>query len=60
MMARMPTARATDAAAARRKPDCEAVRLNYLLERKLVAALQQDPPYVIKRNVTISTTPESR
>jgi hypothetical protein len=42
MTARMPTARSTDAAAARRKPDCEAVRLNYFLERKLVAALQQD------------------
>ena len=60
MTARMPTARSTDAAAARRKPDCEAVRLNYFLERKLVAALQQDPRYVIKRNVIIPTTPESR
>jgi hypothetical protein len=56
----MPTTRSTDAAAARRKPDCEAVRLNYFLERKLVAALQQDPRYVIKRNVTIPTTSESR
>jgi hypothetical protein len=30
----MPTARSTDAAAAQRKPDREAVRLNYFLERK--------------------------
>jgi hypothetical protein len=60
MTARMPIVRSTDAAAARRKPDCEAVWLNYFLERKLVAALQQDPRYVIKRNVTIPTTPESR
>ncbi len=56
----MPTARSTDAAAERRKPDCEAVRLNYFLDRKLVAALQQDQRCVIKRNVTIPTTPESR
>jgi hypothetical protein len=60
MMARMPTARSADAAAARRKPDCEAVRLNYFLERKLVTALQQDPRYVIKGNVSIPTTPASR
>jgi hypothetical protein len=60
MMARMPTARSTDAAAVQRKPDCEAVRLNYFLERKLVAALQQDPRYMIRRNVTVPATAELR
>jgi hypothetical protein len=60
MTARMPTARSTDAAVARRKPDCEAVRLNYFLERKLFAALQQDPRYVIKRNLSLPLWPRLR